>query len=478
MSGLQITKHSLERAICQKSFYQFVRRFWDVVIKAEPVWNWHIEYICDEMQTVAERVFKQQPRLYDLIINVPPGSTKSTICSIMFPAWVWTRMMSARIIGASYAHAVAMDNSRKSRLVIESDKYRAMFPEVQLRDDQNTKGFYETMEGGDRVAVGTGGAITGRHGHFLLTDDPINPREARSEAELKNTNTWMKETLATRKVDKRISVQILIMQRLHQGDPTGVWLEEQTPDSPVRHICLPGDCVDYEVKPARLKKRYVDGLLDPVRIPRAVLEKEKKALGPYGYAGQYGQSPVPLGGGMFKFEKVELADPPLQWKKRVRYWDKAGTKDDGAHTAGVLIGLDMEGVYWILDVIRGQWDSGVRERTILQTAQADGRGIIVGVEQEPGSGGKESMEGTVKRLAGWVVVVDKVTGDKITRADPFSVQVNVGNVKAKKNAAWWADYRAEMQFFPFSKFKDQIDASGGAFAILTPMKFKVGGFAR
>lgn len=475
MNGLQLTRTSVESAICQKSFYEFVKRFWDVVIKAEPVWNWHIPYICQEMQTMAERVFRNEPRLYDLIINVPPGSTKTTICSIMFPAWVWTRMSSARIIGASYAHAVAMDNSRKSRLIIESDKYKQLFPHVQLRDDQNTKGFYETMEGGDRVAVGSGGAITGRHGHFIITDDPINPREARSEAEIRNTNTWMKETLATRKVDKKVSVEILIMQRLHQEDPTGMKLAEQDPESPIRHICLPGESKEWEVKPARLKKRYVDNLLDPTRIPWSVLKKEERALGPYGYAGQYGQSPTPLGGGMFKFEKISLEDRPNQWKSRlVRYWDKAGTKDDGAHTAGVLMGEDLEGYYWILDVIRGQWDSGERERIIKQCAIADGRNVVVGIEQEPGSGGKESMQSTVKSLAGWHTMVDKVTGDKVTRADPFSIQVNIGNVKACKGANWWTDYRDEMKFFPFSKYKDQIDASSGAFACLTVLRTRVG----
>lgn len=474
MKNLNISPVGLRAAICRKSFYEFVKHHWDVVIQADPVWNWHIKYICDEMQVVAERVFLNLPKLYDLILNVPPGSTKTTICSIMFPAWVWTRMMHARIIGASYAHTVAMDNSRKSRLVVESEKYRALFPEVQLREDQNTKGFYETTAGGDRVAVGAEGAITGRHGHFLITDDPINPREARSELQIKNVNTWMGETLATRKVDKRVSVMILIMQRLHQEDPTGYALGIADANNPVKHICLPGDCTEYAVKPARLKTKYVDGLLDPVRIPRSVLEKEKKILGPYGYAGQYGQSPVPLGGGMFKFELVKLAPLPLRFVRVVRYWDKAGTDGGGAHTAGVKLAELEDGSFMILDVIRGQWDSGQREQIIKQTAIADGRGVTVGVEQEPGSGGKESAQNTVKMLAGFSVQVDRVTGDKVTRADPFSVQVNIGNVKALEGAGWWADYRNEMQFFPFSKYKDQIDASSGAFALLSLLRLRVG----
>ena len=473
IAKLQTSKAQIERAICQKSFYQFIQRFWDVVIKADPVWNWHIKYIADELQIVAERVFLGLPKLYDVDINVPPGSTKTTICSIMYPAWIWTRMPSARVIGASYAHTVAMDNSRKSRLIIESAKYRELFPEVQIRDDQNTKGFYETNQGGDRIAVGAEGAITGRHGHFLLTDDPINPREARSETEIKNVNTWMGETLATRKVDKKVSVMILIMQRLHQNDPTGVSLENADESNPVKHICLPADD-SYPIKPLKLKRKYVQGLLDPVRIPKEVLEKEKKILGPYGYAGQYGQQPVPLGGGMFKFEKVQLVPKPRTFRRIVRYWDKAGTKDGGAHTAGVKIGETDEGSFHIIDVVRGQWDSGEREKIIEQTALADGHGVIIGLEQEPGSGGKESAYNTAKRLRGFTVMIDKVTGDKVTRADPFSVQVNIGNVTATQGAGWWPDYRNEMQFFPFSKYKDQIDASSGAFALLNAVRIRLG----
>lgn len=480
------TKASVQAAICRKSFYQFVRRYWDIIIVAEPVWNWHIEYLCDELQLVAERIFphdwvdekgeKQhgpEPKLYDLVINVPPGSTKTTICSILFPAWVWTRMQEARTISGSYAGPVALDNCRKSRLVIESDRYKAMFPEVELRADQNAKGFYETTKGGDRVGVGAGGAITGRHAHFLLVDDPINPKEVRSEVEILNTNLWMKETLSTRKVDKKVSVTILIMQRLHREDPSGTMLAEADDSNPVRHICLPAEVSD-NVKPARLKRRYKDGLMDPVRMPQSVLDREKKILGPYGYAGQYEQSPTPLGGGMFKFEKIELATPPTLWKRKVRYWDKAGTKDGGAFTAGVLMGEDAEGCFWILDVVRGQWESGEREKIIKQTAVADGRGITIGVEQEPGSGGKESAQSTVKNLAGFTVMVDRVTGDKVTRADPFSVQVNVGSVKAVKGAAWWEAFRAEMQFFPFSKRKDQIDAASGAFALLNTIRLRLG----
>jgi predicted phage terminase large subunit-like protein len=476
-TGLSLPDVTAE--ICRKSFYQFVKRFWSVLIDAPPIWNWHIETICNEMQIVAERVFRGEKKAYDVIINVPPGSTKSTICSIMFPAWVWTRMEAARIISASYAATVATDNSRKSRMVIESDLYKSLFPTVVLRDDQNAKTFYETSKGGDRVAVGTGGAITGRHGHFLIVDDPINPKEARSKVEIVNADTWIRETFATRKVDKSVSVMIIIMQRLHEDDPTGKRLREAD-KNPVRHICLPAELPPIEannVFPVKLREKYVNGLMDPVRMPKTVLEGEKQTLGAYGYAGQYDQSPTPLSGGMFEFAKIIPDYPPAKFVEIVRYWDKAGTHEGGAFTAGVKMGKDKEGLFWLLDVVRGQWDSGKRERIILQTAMTDTTKIRVGVEQEPGSGGKESMEGTVKRLAGFRVDVDKVSGDKVLRADPFSVQVNNGNVRVPVGASWWPEFRNEMQFFPFGSTKDQIDAASGAFAQLTKKRLTIGGLS-
>ena len=127
----------------------------------------------------------------------------------------------------------------------------------------------------------------------------------------------------------------------------------------------------------------------------------------------------------------------------------------------------------MLDVVRGQWDSNERERVIEQTAQLDGPKVIIGLEQEPGSGGKESAESTLRRLAGYRVRVDRPTGAKEWRADPFSSQVNGNNVSMKRGD-WNAAFLEELRFFPSSTYKDQVDASSGAFNMLANVKKKVG----
>lgn len=478
-----LDKNALEASVCRDSLQDFVQRFWDVICPERMHWNWHMGVICDVLQEAAERVFRGEPKKYDLVINVPPGSSKSIIASQMFPAWCWTRMPSCKFIMTSYATALALRDARLSRMLIDSTKYIRLFGDMELRDDQNSKSDFENGSGGFRFSAGIDGAITGRHAHFIGIDDPVNPEEAVSEPKLATANRVVTVTLPSRKVDKQITVTYNIQQRLHQDDPSGRLIAESLRENgtPIKHIKLPGEITSpKQVKPRKYARFYKDGLLDPVRHTRASLKAALARMGQYGYAGQYLQEPAPLGGGMFQVDKIVIEQPPhlRHFAALARYWDKAGTKDGGAWTAGVLMGLDKRGHFWVLDVIRGQWDSAVRERRIKQTAQADEeasgdgkkRRVQVGVEQEPGSGGKESAQATARNLAGYLVRLDPAKGDKVTRADPFSVQVNSENVSMAPGP-WNKVYIDEFALFPNSKYKDQVDASSGAFALLaTPQQ--------
>ena len=147
---------------------------------------------------------------------------------------------------------------------------------------------------------------------------------------------------------------------------------------------------------------------------------------------------------------------------RVRYWDKAGTEEGGKYTCGVLMARTMDNRFIVEHVIRGQWASREREQIIKQTARMDGPDVNIYVEQEPGSGGKESAENTIRGLAGYAVYADKVTGDKETRAEPYAAQVQGRNVYILRDE-WNKAYIDELDGFPEGRFSDQVDASSGAF---------------
>lgn len=274
--------------VCRKRFYNFVETFWSTIISEEPVFNWHIAYLCDELQKMAYYIVNRLPKPHDLIINIPPGTTKSTIATIMFPAWLWTQDATLRIISSSYSQDVSIDQAQKSKDIICSEKYRRLYPEVCIRRDKSGKGFYGNTAGGERYVTSTGSAVTGKHAHVIINDDPQNPKQAESEP-LRLQAVEFTKTLSTRKVNKKNTPTITIMQRLHEEDVTGYLLKNKA--ERIKHICLPAEAGD-NVKPAELKERYINGLLDPVRLDEEVLAEARVDLGTRGYAGQYEQRPA------------------------------------------------------------------------------------------------------------------------------------------------------------------------------------------
>src|SRR5262249_81158 len=125
---------------------------------------------------------------------------------------------------------------------------------------------------------------------------------------------------------------------------------------------------------------------------------------------------------------------PAQVLGRVRYWDKASVEEGGDWSAGVLMSMTDEALYYLHDVLRGQWSSRDRNKVMIQTAGLDGVEVDVWCEEEGGSGGKESAELSVRLFAGYNIHTERVTGDKVTRARQLSAQAEVGNVRIVKGS--------------------------------------------
>ena len=325
---------------CKDSFHYFLKSFWEVINAESFKDNWHIGYLCDELQSLSHYIVNRLPKPYDLLINISPGTTKSTIVTIMFPAWIWTIDPTIRIITNSYSSDLSIEHSVKSKDIIESDKYRALFPDIELRRDKSGKQHYENTDGGFRYATSTGATITGFHAHVIINDDPQNPKQANSEVLRLSANEHTK-TLSSRKVDKQNTPMITIMQRLHENDVTGYLLKKK--GEKIKHICLPAELSD-KVKPVELQENYVDGLLDPKRLGREALEEAKIDLGSLQYSGQYEQSPVIAGGNIVKEEwitTVKQEDFDYLYNKNGRptvhfFVDTAYTSREGNDPTGVI----------------------------------------------------------------------------------------------------------------------------------------------
>ncbi len=487
----------LRRSLCKESFEDFVRCFWECVPGAgDLVWNWHMSLFCTELQKIGERVFATLPNDYDLLCNVSPGTSKSTVFSILFHPWTWTRMPHARHINASHTDTLVLDHSYKAREVLRDEKFKETFPDIVLRDNQGAKSYYMNTAGGCRFSCTVAGKTPmGLHAHFLTVDDPIDPQKALSIAELLTANNFMTNVLPSRKTNKLVSTTMVVMQRLDRNDPAGTMLDNAKKEgaTAVKHICLPAELTD-DVKPsveeirAVYPEAYTDGLMDPVRMPRVVL-KNFRSKSEYAYAGQFLQRPTPPGGGMFKdqyFAKRVKAAPYAA--TRIRYFDRAATADGGCFTAGVLIAKDALNNYYIEDMIRGQWEPKERNERMRATALKDR--LRYGPQYEPtfyfegegGSSGRDSAREVIKALAGFKVVEDLPTGSKDTRAEPWSSQLAGGNVYIVDNGAsnntgtatWdiqaYIDEHTNFRPMPgkrVGKYMDQVDASSGAFNLLS-----------
>ncbi len=406
-------------ALCRRSLYKFVQQFWEVIIPEDPIWNWHIKYLCDEIQEVIMRVVKREDKLYDLPINIPPGSSKSTICTIMAPAWAWTVDPTLRILTGSYSQSLSTDHALKSRDIILSDKYKKYFPEIDIKVDQNNKTHYTNTKKGERYATSVTGTITGFHAHLIIIDDPLNAQQSASEAELETANSFMNTTLSTRKVNKAVTPTILVMQRLHENDPTGNWLKKS--DKKIKHICLPATA-NKGIKPIEVAEKYVDGLLDPIRMNAEILSEMKIDLGSYGYAGQMEQNPSPEEGGIWKKWLIVVPDHEMPERRELKDygtdWDTAYTDKPGnASSAYVVSGLKNNKMY--IDNIGWfnlEFPDLIKEMTFLPSPHYI----------EAKASGKSAKQTLVR--AGITAIEVQVNSDKTARARDATPKAEAGMV--------------------------------------------------
>jgi predicted phage terminase large subunit-like protein len=277
---------------------------------------------------------------------------------------------------------------------------------------------------------------------------------------------------------------MIIMTRWHVNDLIGRLLQDSGRNLRVlRYPALAEQEEDHWIRewqatdsgwrPAwRLVRRAKDAPLFAELKPKDFLLEQRQRLTQASWQSLYQQNPIVVGGGQLPIEKLKAV---ALWNREnvvasVRYWDKADSNaDDAAYTAGVLLHKMKDNTFVISDIERGRWRALERERRIRNCAELDAqyyKNYKIVVEQEPGSGGKESAETTLRNLAGFRVYADRVTGSKQVRAEPFAAQVQSGNVFFVA-ARWVREFLDECETWPNGKYKDQVDAAAGAFNWLT-----------
>lgn len=412
----------------------------------------------------------QQGLRPSLVLMAPPQHGKTTMMQD-FLAWCAGHNPDLKSIYASFSDRLGIETNKAMQKLFLSPQYAKVFPETvinnanvvtQLRAQRNSQQIdFVDREGSFRNTT-VNGVINGFGLDIGLIDDPMKGRVATQSKTIRdNTWLWFTSDFFARFSDE--AGLIMIMTRWHVDDPVGRFLE-MFPDTMVKtYRAIATEDEEY---------RRAGEALFPDHKSHDFLMLRKKALTLPEWESLYQQNPIVVGGGLFKVQKFKLISampPKSKIMKSVRYWDKAGTQDGGAYTVGVLMHIleDDEG-FIISDVVRAQLSALQREQRMRQVAQMDDDEwdhVEIHVEQEPGSGGKESAERTIMNLRGHAVYADRVTGksgSKETRAQPYAAQVEAGNVSLIR-AEWNKAFIDEHEHFPNGKYKDQVDAATGAF---------------
>lgn len=424
---------------CSRDLRVFIREAWPLLEPARPfVPAWHIDCVAEHLMAVSAG---EIPRL---LVNQPPGTTKSSNVAILWPSWEWLLKPHVRWIFASYAQTFAYRDSRKMRTLIqtrggkmdgglfERRGYQGALALLgqgwMLTTDQNAKGRYDTTATGMRLATSVDGQATGDHADRVVVDDPLNPKQARSDADRTTVNEWWDETMSSRFIDEDAAA-VIVHQRLHDRDLTGHLLAKE---SGWHHLCLPAEYIaahpfTYPAKVRLASGRVIDGdprtepgeLLDPVRLPASRLAKLRIDLGTYAYAGQFDQQPAPEGGGMFKAAWFTRRWQPgfhryldLGWDRLFWSWDMA-FKDTKASdfVVGQLWGIHGADCY-LMAQIRGRFSFTVTTHVVQAAWKFEPAATAKLVEDK--ANGTAVIDSLKRKVPGLIAIEPK--GSKHARA--------------------------------------------------------------
>jgi predicted phage terminase large subunit-like protein len=440
--------------LLRQDFSTFAARcFYDLNPQTELAMNWHVEVIAAKLTAV------RHGKIPRLIINLPPRHLKSLLASIAFSAWCLGHDPSAQILCVSYAQDLAGKLARDCRSIMMSPWYRRIFQTRLAPHRQAVQEFLTTRQG-YRLATSNGGVLTGRGADIILIDDPLKPEEALSDAQRQAANEWFSHTLYSRLNNKRHGAIVIIMQRLHEDDLVGHVLTQE-PWEVIRFPAIAEEDEVHEIETIWGPRTFTRGqgeALHPEREPLDTLDQIRHTIGEYNFAGQYQQSPAPLGGGLVKKEWFKFygeKDRPESFDRVVQSWDTANKATDlSDYSVCTTWGIKGKNLY-LLSVLRKRLEYPDLKRAVREQQRLFNANVVL--IEDMASGTQLIQELIVDGC--YAVKSYKPECDKVMRMHAQTAVIENGFVYVPQTSPWLAEYLHEMAVFPKGKHDDQVDST-------------------
>lgn len=459
------TDIDIDRALSHKSFFQFLRMAWPYIDPASQfIPAWHVEAICEHVQAVIAGDLKR------LIINVPPGSTKSISCCVGFPAWTWTEIPEKKFIFGSYSDRISGRDGRRTKRLVQSDWYQQRWgDEVVLSKDEQSILKFSNTRGGFRLCTTIAGGVTGEHADVQVVDDPVKPFEIGRSMHVAKTAldavlTWWNETM-TNRVTTDDAARIIIMQRLHESDLAG----EMAKTGDYELLMLP---MEYEKKRCCVTSIGFEDprteekeLLCPARFSAKAVAESKKALGPRGAEAQMQQNPTPAAGNIIKTAFVRYyKHQPKNFTTLIQSWDCAfKNKDTSDFVCGQIWGA-LQGKFYLVDQIleRLSFTETMAAIKMMTSKWPKARAKLI----EDKANGTAVMDALQRTVSGMIPIEPE--GGKEVRLYAVEPLWAAGNVLLPhpENCPWIGATVENIVGFPSKPHDDDVDAMSQALVYL------------
>jgi len=413
-----------------------------------------MDLICAHCEAVA------RGEIRDLVVNVPPGTSKSRITSILFPAWDWIENPWRKFMFVAYDEKLSLDFARISLALIQSKWYQDRWPLEIVGGERAPVGQFKNAKGGQRFSTMMGGAATGSHCHILVVDDPVKPKDldAGGESAMAKLNeawTALTGTFFRRVADAKTFAKICIMQRLHEEDPAGRMVR----DPSVVHLSLP---MLFEPSRAYVSRwgsdwRTVEGeLLCPLRFPAEYVHAQQfgaMGLTPMQFAAQYQQRPAPAEGALFLREYFAQRWTITPGGLRLIMSVDSSLKGNADSDFCVLqVWGAKGGQFWLLDQHRARMTFS---QTLVAVREMRGRWSGVGqILIEDKANGPAIVDRLKASVPGVLAVNPE--GGKWARANAVEPFLRAGNCFFP-TAPWMGGYIEECASFPVGAYDDVVD---------------------